>query len=194
MKELIFASNNLHKLEEVRAILSSIRVKSLSEAGISEDIAETGNTLEQNAFIKANHIFRKTNRASFSDDTGLFVETLNGEPGIYSARFAGEGCSAHDNIVKLLSLMKGKENRNAYFKTVIYLIDKGKEFFFEGVLKGKISEAARGTNGFGYDPVFIPEGLNRTLAELPPEEKNLFSHRAIAVRRMRDYLNQPSSI
>ncbi len=186
---LIFASNNIYKLKEVSAILNGIvSVKSLNDAGIAEDIAETGNTLEENAFIKADYVYRKSQQDCFADDTGLFVDSLNGMPGVISARFAGEHCSPQDNIEKLLSLLEKESNRKAYFKTVICLIQNGKEKYFEGVINGTISRAARGTNGFGYDPVFIPEGFIKTFAELSSEEKNSLSHRARAVKRMRQLL------
>ena len=188
MKELIFASNNGHKLEEVRVILSGISVKSSGEAGIAEEIPETGNTLEENVFLKANFVYRKTNSPCFADDTGLFVDALNGEPGVFSARFAGENCTSHDNIVKLISLMKNKTNRSAHFKTVICLVKNGTGNYFEGVISGSISHEPRGTNGFGYDSVFIPEGYSKTFAELEPEEKNSLSHRAKAVKKMKEFL------
>jgi XTP/dITP diphosphohydrolase len=186
---LIFASNNKHKLKEVSAILNGIvTVKGLTDAGVSEDIAETGNTLEANAFIKAGYVYSKTGKDCFADDTGLFVDALNGMPGVISARFAGEHCSAQDNMVKLLSLMEKENNRGASFKTVICLVQKGKANYFEGMILGSISRAPKGTNGFGYDPVFIPEGFSKTFAELSTEEKNSLSHRAIAVKRMKDFL------
>lgn len=188
MQELIFASNNLHKLKEVRAILSGIIVRALSDVEISEEIPETGNTLEENAFIKADFVYWKTNAACFADDTGLFVDALNGEPGVFSARFAGENCTAHDNVRKLLSLMKEKTNRSAHFKTVICLIENGAAKYFDGVISGIISDEPRGTSGFGYDPVFIPDGFKKTFSEFTPEEKNSLSHRAQAVRRMKEFL------
>jgi XTP/dITP diphosphohydrolase len=187
--KLIFASNNPYKLKEVSTILNGVvTVKSLLDAGIAGDIAETGNTLEANAFIKADYVYSKTAQDCFADDTGLFVDALNRMPGVISARFAGEHCSPQDNIEKLLSLMEQKDNRNAYFKTVICLIQNGKEKYFEGVINGSISRQPKGTNGFGYDPVFIPEGFSKTFAELSSEEKNSLSHRAIAVSRMKEWL------
>jgi XTP/dITP diphosphohydrolase len=186
---LVFASNNLHKLKEVSAILHDVvTVKSLRDAGIADDIAETADTLEGNAFIKADYVFQKTKHDCFADDTGLFVDALDGMPGVISARFAGEHCSPKDNIEKLLSLMAKESNRKAYFKTVICLIQNGKEKYFEGVIEGSISREPKGTNGFGYDPVFIPEGFSKTFAELSVEEKNSLSHRAIAVMRMKERL------
>lgn len=186
---LIFASNNLHKLKEVSAILHGVvTVKNLQDAGIAGDIAETGNTLEENAFIKADYVYRRTQQSCFADDTGLFVDALNGMPGVISARFAGEHCSPQDNIEKLLLLMQKENNRKAYFKTVICVVENGKEKYFEGVINGSISRVVKGTNGFGYDPVFIPDGFPKTFAELSAEEKNSLSHRAIAVRRMREWL------
>lgn len=186
---LVFASNNLHKLKEVSAILKDVvMVKSLHDAGITGDIAETADTLEGNAFIKADYVFQKAKKGCFADDTGLFVDALNGMPGVISARFAGEHCSPQDNIAKLLTLMEKENKRKAYFKTVICLIQNGKEKYFEGVINGSISRIPQGTNGFGYDPVFIPDGYSKTFAELTAEEKNSLSHRAIAVRRMKEWL------
>ena len=189
MSVLIFASNNPHKLKEVSAVLAGIiTVKSLIEAGYTEEIPETGNTLEANAFIKANYVYAKTKTNCFADDTGLFVSALNGEPGVFSARFAGEHCSFQDNINKLLLLMKNKIDRSAYFKTVICLIQNGTEKYFEGIINGTINDSPKGKNGFGYDPVFIPEGLTKTFAELSAEEKNSLSHRAAAVKKMKKFL------
>jgi XTP/dITP diphosphohydrolase len=186
---LVFASNNPHKLKEVTAILAGIvTVKSLEDAGIAGDIAETADTLEGNALIKAGYVYRETGLDCFADDTGLFVEALNGMPGVISARFAGEHCSPQDNIKKLLSLMGKENNRKAYFKTVICLVQKGEEKYFEGIINGSISRQPMGTNGFGYDPVFIPEGFSKTFAELSSEEKNSLSHRAEAARRMKEWL------
>jgi XTP/dITP diphosphohydrolase len=185
----IFASNNLHKLKEVSAILHGVvTVKSPHEAGITEDIAETADTLEGNAFIKADYVYQKTKQDCFADDTGLFVDALNGMPGVISARFAGEHCSPQENIEKLLSLMQKENNRKANFKTVICLIQNGKGKYFEGVIKGSISRVPAGANGFGYDPVFIPDGFPKTFAELSAEEKNSLSHRAIAVGKMKEWL------
>ena len=185
---LIFGSNNPHKLKEVSAILHGIViVKSLHDAGIAGDIAETGDTLEENAFIKANYVYQKIKQDCFADDTGLFVDALNGMPGVISARFAGEHCSPQDNIDKLLLLMEKENNRKAYFKTVICLVQNGKEKYFEGVINGSISRVPKGTNGFGYDPVFIPDGFPKTLAELSAEEKNALSHRARAVNAMKQF-------
>lgn len=190
MSVLIFASNNPHKLREVRAILSGISVQSLDEAGIAEEIPETGNTLEENAFIKADYVYQKTKSYCFADDTGLFVDALNGAPGVFSARFAGEQCSAADNIVKLLGLMKNETNRKALFRTAICLIENGREKYFEGIINGSISYEPRGENGFGYDPIFIPDGFSKTFAELSSEEKNSLSHRALAVKKMKEHLNK----
>lgn len=186
---LVFASNNPHKVKEVSAILEGVViVKSLHDVGIAGDIAETADTLEGNAFIKADYVYQKTGQDCFADDTGLFVDALNGMPGVISARFAGEHCSPQDNIEKLLSSMGKENNRKAYFKTVICLVQKGKEKYFEGIINGSISRVQKGTNGFGYDPVFIPDGYSKTFAELTAEEKNSLSHRAIAVIRMKEWL------
>lgn len=190
MQQLIFASNNHHKINEVSAILKTFgfNVIGLSDAGIYEDIPETAETIEGNASLKANYIFNKYNKDCFADDTGLEVESLNNAPGVYSARYAGEQKSADDNMNKLLYELEGKSNRKARFKTIIALIYQGKEYIFEGVINGIISMDKRGNNGFGYDPIFIPDGYDKTFAEMSAEEKNKISHRAIAVQKLADFL------
>lgn len=190
MQQLIFASNNHHKINEVSAILKTFgfNVIGLSDAGIYEDIPETAETIEGNASLKANYIFNKYNKDCFADDTGLEVESLNNAPGVYSARYAGEQKSADDNMNKLLYELEGKSNRKARFKTIIALIYQGKEYIFEGVINGIISMDKRGNNGFGYDPIFIPDGYDKTFAEMSAEEKNKISHRSIAVQKLADFL------
>lgn len=189
--ELIFATNNQHKVDEIRAVLpSSFRIMTLKEAGIAIDIPEPHDTLQENAREKASTIYKMTGTNCFSEDTGLEVFSLNGEPGVKSARYAGEDKSFQKNIEKLLSRLEGAEDRRAQFRTVICLILNGTEHFFEGVSKGRIIAAQRGGNGFGYDPVFVPEGEDRTFAEMSLEEKNRFSHRRKAVDRLVSFLSQ----
>ncbi len=187
--KLIFATNNKHKLEEVEKLLpEQFHLITLAEAGINEDIPETGTTLEENASIKSRFVFERTGQNCFADDTGLEVEVLNGAPGVYSARYAGEKCSFADNVNKLLLELKDKENRKARFRTVISLILDGKEYFFEGIVNGEITREARGEDGFGYDPIFKPEGFDKTFAEMTLEEKNKISHRARAVEKLVKFL------
>lgn len=189
MKEIIFVTNNSHKLSEISAILKSkFRILSLKDIGFNENIPETANTLEGNAFLKANTIFKKFGKDCFADDTGLEVEDLNGEPGVYSARYAGEEGNANKNTTKLLAALKTKSNRKAQFRTVISLILDGKEFQFEGIVKGEIASQKGGEKGFGYDPVFIPDGYTQTFAEMSAEEKNKISHRAIATQKLAEFL------
>lgn len=190
--ELTLASNNAHKLEEIRNKLlgSGISVLSLEESGIKEELPETGNTLEANAFEKANRVYSKFGLGCFADDTGLEVEALNGEPGVYSARYAGEKASYQDNVEKLLNEMTGKSNRKARFRTVISLVLDAVEFRFEGIVNGYIIEKPRGVQGFGYDPVFVPEGYDCTFAEMEPALKNKISHRGIAVEKLVKFLKE----
>lgn len=190
MKKLVFATNNAHKLEEVSAILGdSINLLSLKDIDCHTDIPETADTLEGNALLKSSYVFKNYQLDCFADDTGLEVEALNGAPGVYSARYAeGEGHDAQANMLKLLHNMEGKENRKAQFRTVISLILDGKEYLFEGVIKGEIIKEKRGDSGFGYDPVFVPEGYNQTFAELGNDIKNRISHRALAVNKLCDFL------
>jgi XTP/dITP diphosphohydrolase len=161
----------------------------LSQAGIHEEIPETAQTIEENAVLKARYIFNHYNFDCFADDTGLEVEALNNAPGVYSARYAGEQKSSEDNINKLLAELNGKTNRNARFKTVIALILNGKEYLFEGIINGRIANEKRGEKGFGYDPVFIPNGYEKTFAEMSTSEKNNISHRAIAVQKLAKFLS-----
>ena len=192
MKELVFATNNAHKLEEIRAILGdNMKVLSLNDIDCHEDIPETADTLEGNAALKAEYIFNHYGKDCFADDTGLEVEALNGEPGIYSARYAGgEGHDSEANMTKLLANMEGKENRKARFRTSICLIENGEKHLFDGIVNGEIIHARRGGAGFGYDPIFVPEGYTETFAEMGNEEKNKISHRARAVAKLCEYLNK----
>ena len=192
MRKLVFATNNAHKLEEIRAILGDkVEVLSLKDIQCDVDIPETADTLEGTAVLKAEYIYRHYGLDCFADDTGLEVEALNGAPGVYSARYAGgEGHDSEANMRKLLAEMEGKTNRKAQFRTAICLIEGGAEHLFEGVVKGEIIEEKRGASGFGYDPVFMPEGYTETFAEMGSEEKNRISHRARAVQALCAYLNR----
>ena len=190
MKHIIFATNNQHKLDEIRHILGNkFKVSGLKEVGLEGDIAETGTTLAENALIKSRFVYEKFRTDCFSDDTGLEVEALNGRPGVFSARYAGEDGNAKKNIEKLLNELDGVDNRKAAFKTVISLIMNGKKHFFEGKVTGEITRQTRGTTGFGYDPVFIPDGYNQTYAEMSPGLKNKISHRAKAMKNLIGFLN-----
>lgn len=190
--KILFSTNNKHKLNEIKDALGNrFQVISLEEMGIIEDIPETSDTLKGNAIQKALYIFEKYKIPCFADDTGLEVETLDNRPGVYSARYAGIGCSFTDNVNKLLKEMQGKLNRNAAFRTVIALIESSGEIkTFEGEIKGTICLLPSGDMGFGYDPVFIPEGYNETFAEMPLSEKNKISHRARAVEKLSKYLHE----
>ena len=191
MKTLVFATNNAHKLEEVRAILGNdFQIASLKEIGCYDDIPETADTLEGNAMQKAQYIKDKFGMDCFADDTGLEVEALNNAPGVFSARYAGPGHDSEANMKKLLSEMQGKENRKARFRTVIALLLDGKEYTFEGIVKGNIIEEKRGDSGFGYDPIFVPEGYDLTFAELGNDIKNKISHRAEAVKKLSAFLKK----
>ena len=193
MKTIVFATNNSHKLEEVRAIVSGvINIVSLSEIGCHDDIPETADTLEGNALLKAQYVKERYGYDCFADDTGLEVEALDGRPGVRSARYAGEECDSNANMNLLLRELDGQENRKAHFRTVIALIMNGKEYFFEGEVNGCIIEEKRGNTGFGYDPIFMPEGYNETFAELGTDIKNNISHRAIAVRKFAESLSPKS--
>ena len=190
MEELIFASNNEHKAEEIRKILGkSFVIKTLKEAGININIPEPHDTLEENATEKSSVIYRLTKMDCFSEDTGLEVDALNGEPGVKSARYA-EDEPLKNNIDKLLNKLKNKSNRTAQFRTVISLMLKGKEHQFQGACKGTIIAKQRGEKGFGYDPVFMPEGSNKTFAEMDIEEKNTYSHRRKAIEKLVRFLKQ----
>ena len=189
MKKVVFATNNKHKLDEIRKITTGrIEILSLSDINCNEDIEETGTTLEENALIKARYIKNKYGYDCFGDDTGLEVVALNGEPGVYSSRYAGEQCDPQDNMNKLLSELLDADNRNAQFRTVIAAILNDKEHLFEGVVKGQITTEKHGNNGFGYDPVFMPSGYNQTFGELSDEIKNGISHRAVAMEKFIAFL------
>ena len=191
MNTIIFATNNQNKVEEVRAVLGGqFNIITLKESGIDIDIPEPHDTLEANATEKAKTIFKLTNKNCFSEDTGLEVDALNGEPGVKSARYAGDSRSFDDNIDKLLTNLKSTDNKAARFRTVISLILDGEEYFFEGICAGEIISERRGKNGFGYDPVFIPTGSNNTFAEMDMNEKNKFSHRKKAMEKLINFLNK----
>ena len=187
--ELIFATHNQNKVEEITAILPPvIEIKSLRDINFKNEISETSDTLQGNALIKARTIFNQFKRNCFADDTGLEVEVLNGDPGVLSARYAGNQNIAIDNIKKLLRKLKNHDNRKAQFRTVIALIYDRNEYFFEGIIKGKIIGEAKGNNGFGYDPIFQPENYFLSFAQLDKEEKNKISHRAKAFRKLINFL------
>lgn len=189
MKQLVFATNNAHKLDEVRKILGGkFNVLSLKEIGCNDDIAETAETFEGNALIKARYIHDKYGYDCFADDSGLEIDALGGAPGVYSARYAGEAHDSEKNMAKVLGQLQGVENRAARFRTVIALILDGKEHLFEGEIAGRIIEERRGAGGFGYDPIFIPDGENRTFAEMDDAQKNGISHRARAVKKLVAFL------
>ena len=191
--KLVFASNNLNKIKEIQSILNgSIELLSLEEIGCYEEIPETAETIEGNAILKANYVTEKFGYDCFADDTGLEVTALNGEPGVYSARYAGEQKSAEDNMTKLLKSLKNKEDRSAQFKTVIALNLNGQQHLFTGIAKGKIILEKKGNHGFGYDPIFQPENYAETFAELSSEIKNKISHRAKATQQLIDFLNSIS--
>ena len=187
--KLIFATNNKHKLEEVREILGNqFEILSLKDINCFEEIPETQSTIKGNASQKAHYIYNKYKIDCSADDTGLEINALNGAPGVYSARYAGENCSYEDNVQKILKELKNETNRKAQFKTVISLIINKKEYFFEGKIKGKITNNKQGTSGFGYDPVFLPEGYSETFAELSAVEKNKISHRGLATQKLIKFL------
>ena len=187
--EIVFASNNIYKLNEIKDILDdSFALLSLGDIGMNEEIPENELSLEGNALSKARHIYDATGLTVFADDTGLEVDALGGLPGVYSARFAGENKDFDSNIEKLLQMLGDTVNRKARFRTVIALIHQGREHLFEGEIKGVIIKEKRGTAGFGYDPVFVPEGRNITFAEMEAGEKNSISHRALAFKKLKKFL------
>lgn len=188
---LVFATNNAHKLKEVQEMLpNSIQLVSLKDINCEEEIEETATTLEGNAALKANFITQKYGMNCFGDDTGLEVATLKGKPGVYSARYAGEPRNAENNMKKLLSEVVGVKNRNAQFRTVICLNLDGIQYFFEGICKGIILTKKKGTQGFGYDPVFQPTGFKKSFAEMTSEDKNRISHRGLAIEKLVAFLNE----
>jgi XTP/dITP diphosphohydrolase len=187
--KLVFASNNKHKIKEISHILDDrISLLSLEEVNIHEEIPEDEPLIEGNALFKARYVYKATGLDVFADDTGLEIEALNGQPGVHSARFAGENKDSAANIAKVLMMLRGKENRKARFRTVIALISQGREFLFEGIVNGTITEEKRGTEGFGYDPVFIPEGREETFAQMSLSDKNRISHRALAFEKLKSFL------
>lgn len=187
--QLVFASNNKNKIKEIQLLLpETIKILSLEDIGCFEDIPETADTIEGNAILKANYVTERFGCNCFADDTGLEVEALNGEPGVYSARYAGEEKDANENMDKLLLNLNDKSNRSAQFKTVIALNLNGKQTLFTGIIKGKIIKEKIGTNGFGYDPIFVADGYTKTFAELSIEEKSVISHRGLAVKQLVDFL------
>lgn len=189
MEELVIATNNQHKVEEIRRALGNkIKLISLKDLGCREEIPEDGTTLKENAYQKAKYIWDKYNKNCFADDTGLMVEALDGAPGVYSARYAGEHCSFDDNIDLLLENMEGKTNRNACFATVICLIQDGEPVYFEGKCEGCILTERYGRGGFGYDPIFMPKGYGESFAEISMEEKNKISHRGKATEKLIKHL------
>ncbi len=188
--ELVFATNNAHKISEVQAVLGDgFRLLTPRDCGVTEEIPETQPTIEGNALQKARYLYERTGRDCFADDTGLEVEALGGAPGVHSARYATDGHDFAANNRLLLKNLEGQMNRRARFRTVIALIVRGEEHLFEGIVEGRIVDAERGTEGFGYDPLFIPEDGNKTFAEMNAEEKNRVSHRGRAVRRLAEYLH-----
>jgi len=189
--KLVFATNNVNKFREIKDIAGeNIQLLSLGDIGFSGEIPEDYNSLEENAAQKAFFIYRRFNMNCFADDTGLEIEALNNEPGVFSARYAGENCTYEDNVDKVLLKLKGTDNRQAKFRTVIALALNGRKYLFEGEIKGIITLEKNGTNGFGYDPVFIPHGFEKTFAELSPEEKNQISHRTLALNKLVEFFRE----
>ncbi|CAM2851532.1 XTP/dITP diphosphohydrolase [Flavobacterium succinicans] len=188
--KIVFATNNENKIKEIQSMLpDNVTIVSLESIGCFEEIPETAETIEGNAIMKANYITEKYGYDCFADDTGLEIEALNNEPGVYSARYAGEQRSAEDNMNKVLHLLNDKSNRNAQFKTVICLNLKGEQYLFTGIAKGNITSEKKGEGGFGYDPIFQPENYKETFAELSLETKNKISHRGIATQSLLTFLN-----
>lgn len=188
--DLVFASNNKNKILEIQSILDgSIKILSLEDIGCHEDIPETANTIEGNAILKADYVTKKYGYDCFADDTGLEISALNGEPGVYSARYAGEQRNSDDNMNKVLNGLNNVSNRKAHFKTVIALNLNGKQHLFTGIADGSITQDKKGDQGFGYDPIFQPEGYEETFAELPLTVKNKISHRGKATQQLIDFLN-----
>lgn len=191
MQQLVFATNNRHKLDEVSAKLNgAIQLLTLNDIGCYDDIEETGATFKANASIKSHHVYAEYKLNCFGDDSGLEIYALNGEPGVYSARYAGTHGNHAANISKVLDNLKGETNRNARFRTVISLIWNGEEYFFEGTVEGTIRQEPSGNDGFGYDPIFEPAGYDITFAEMSMEEKNAISHRAKAMEKLIAFLNE----
>ena len=189
MKQIVFATNNKHKLEEISNILdNTLNILSLDDINCHEDIPETGSTIEENALIKARYIKEKYGYDCFADDTGLEIKSLNNEPGVYSARYAGNDHNSEKNMQKVLENLKGKNDRSACFRTCIALITSNNEYLFEGKIEGEIITEKKGESGFGYDPIFVPDGYTQTFAELGNDIKNKISHRALAVKKLINFL------
>jgi XTP/dITP diphosphohydrolase len=188
IKKIVFATGNPNKLKEIKLAINSFEIIGLKDLGITEEIPETGDTLNKNALQKAKYIYGKTCLDCFSDDTGLEIEALDFRPGVYSAMYAGPDCNAENNMRKVLEELGEAPNRNAQFKTVIALILQGKEYFFEGVVKGEILKEKKGKDGFGYDPIFRPLGYKESFAEMSISQKNLISHRGLAVKNLINFL------
>lgn len=189
MKKIVFATHNNNKLSEIRQIVNDqVEVLGLADIHCHEEIEETGSTLEENALLKARYVKERHGYDCFADDTGLEVDALDGAPGVYSSRYAGPSGDPEENMNKLLHTMEGVENRAAQFRTVIALILNGEEHLFEGIIRGKIISEKRGNKGFGYDPIFVPEGYDQTFAEVDLSIKNRVSHRAIAMSKLIDFL------
>lgn len=194
MIKIVFATNNKNKIKEVQKLLpTNIKLIGLKDIGCKDDIPETQHTIKENSIQKVNYINSKYNLDCFADDTGLEISALNGDPGVFSARYAGSERNSKKNIEKVLKNLNNIKNRNARFKTVIALSYKGEILTFEGVCKGVISNEIQGDGGFGYDPIFKPNGINKTFAELSFDEKNKISHRAIAIKKLIDYFNKLKS-
>lgn len=187
--KLIFATHNKNKIKEVRSLIPhSINLLSLDDINLLTEIEETSATIEGNALLKAKTIYEQTNTNCFADDSGLLVDALNGAPGVYSARYAGEQKNDEDNMQKLLHDLNNKDSRKAHFKTVMALIIDGKDYLFEGIIHGKIITEKLGSNGFGYDPIFVPDGYSETFAQLNSETKNSISHRGIALKKLINFI------
>ena len=190
--KLVFATNNKNKLKEVQAMLTNFEIVSLADINCFDDIPETADTLEGNAILKADYITQKYGLNCFADDTGLEVEALNNAPGVYSARYAGEENNAENNMSKLLSAVQNEPNRKAQFRTAVALNIEGKQFVFEGICKGEILKKKQGESGFGYDPIFKPNGFNKSFAEMNMIEKGKISHRGKAIKKLVTFLNKYS--
>jgi len=188
LKKIVFATGNSNKLKEIKFAVDGFEIVGLADLDINEEIPETGTTLKENALQKAKYVYDKTGLNCFSDDTGLEIETLNNRPGVYSAMYAGADCNAENNMQKVLKELSSLHNRKAKFKTVIALILNGKEFFFEGDVSGKILQEKTGSEGFGYDPIFKPEGHKETFAQMSIDLKNKISHRGLAVKKLVAFL------
>lgn len=186
---LLFATHNAHKLQELRQLLPDFQILGLDEMGLEEEIPETGTTLEENSALKARYLAERSKKAAIADDSGLEVDALHGAPGVYSARYAEGPRSDEANMDKLLKVMANETNRAAQFRTVISLVIGERIYAFEGVVRGHLLEAKRGVGGFGYDPLFVPEGFDRTFAEMKPEEKNALSHRGRAVAQLKTFID-----